>query len=62
MVFGQPPRSLLVPDATFKGKINEEDLNEPEREHIDYEGPEKMAITIEKIITITAEKRRTITT
>ena len=26
LVFGQPPRSLLLPDATFKGKINEEEL------------------------------------
>ena len=32
MVFGQPPRSLLVPDATFKGKINEEELAEPSQE------------------------------
>ena len=32
LVFGQPPRSLLVPDATFKGKINEEDLSEPGQE------------------------------
>ena len=32
LVFEQPPRSLLVPDVTFKGKINEEDLSEPGQE------------------------------
>ena len=32
LVFGQPPKSLLVPDATFKGKINEEELAEPSQE------------------------------
>ena len=28
LVFGQPPRSLLIPDNTLMGKINEEDLEE----------------------------------
>ena len=32
LVFGQPPRFLLVPDATFKGKINEEELAKPSQE------------------------------
>ena len=26
LVFGQPPRSVLVPDARLKERINEEDL------------------------------------
>ena len=26
MVFGQPPRSIFIPDAFFKGQINEEDI------------------------------------
>ena len=35
LVFGQPPRSLLVPNVTFKGKINEEELEEPNQEEED---------------------------
>jgi len=35
LVFGQPPRSLLVPNATFKGMINEEELVEPNQEEND---------------------------
>ena len=34
LVFGQPPRSIFIPDAFFKGHINEEDIqqdNETER-------------------------------
>ena len=27
LVFGQPPRSVLIPDVTFKGMINEEDMD-----------------------------------
>ena len=34
LVFGQPPRSLLVPNVTFKGNINEE-LEEPNQEEED---------------------------
>ena len=32
LVFGQPPRSLLVPVATFKGKIDEEELARQEED------------------------------
>ena len=35
LIFGQPPRSLLVPNVTFKGKINEEELEEPNQEEED---------------------------
>lgn len=42
LVFGQPPRSLLVPDVSFKGKINEEDLCESNQGHIEYKDQEKV--------------------
>ena len=31
LVFGQPPRSIFIPDAFFKGQINEEDI-QPDKE------------------------------
>ena len=37
LVFGQSPSSLLVPDATLKGMMNEEDIEDPNRRDEDMD-------------------------
>ena len=43
LVFEQPPRSVLIPDTTMKGKINEEDfqVDEPTQEDTEDEMDDK---------------------
>ena len=45
LVFGQPPRSLLIPDNKLVGRLNEEDLGEVNKINIIW-----LASSLNKII------------
>lgn len=42
LVFGQPPRSLMLPDATKRGVIKEEDVSLDQDDAVHYSIPCRM--------------------
>ena len=51
LVFGQPPRSIFIPDAFFKGQINEEDI-QPDNETETVEEDEDIETAVPNVIEV----------